>query len=113
MNKKTRGANPEWFEEFYNSYPCSVIRSNGVKSYIRGNVAKSRVLYDQIVGGDDSKRRLLLRSLNKELAVRTSEGSFPWMKFLINWLRDEEWRQWEESDSTTEVIQTQYGTDVV
>lgn len=111
--KKTKN-NPEWFEEFYRSYPCSVIRPNGTKNYLRGNIAKARTLYNQIVGDDENQHRLLLKCLYRELADRTNNNSFQWMRFMINWLKEEEWKQWIDEDNNITKLENivQYGTDV-
>jgi hypothetical protein len=104
----------EWFDEFYASYPSSVVRPNGTKDWLRGNITKCRELYRTIVGTDETIHKTLLSAINKEVGVRTAQGSLAYIRLLINWLRNEEWKVWEENEPVGTAVEKPvlYGTDL-
>lgn len=86
----------DFFDEFYEMYPISVSRPDGTKDYLRGNIARSRKLYNSHVGNSKTKHSAMLSSLNFEVTNRTMSGKLGYMKRMYSWLLSEEWTLYEE-----------------
>ena len=64
----------DFFDEFYSMYPVSVTRPDGSKDYLRGNVSRSRKIYESHVGNSKSKHDKMISALNFEITNRTMSG---------------------------------------
>lgn len=105
----------DYFDEFYSMYPISVTRPDGTKDYLRGNVSRSRKIYESHVGNSKSKHNDMLAALNFEITNRKMSNKMGYMKRLYSWLISEEWVLYEEFLNDKKVqkqIQEVYGTEI-
>ena len=105
----------DYFDEFYSMYPISVTRPDGTKDYLRGNISRSRKLYESHVGNSKAKHSGMLSALNFEVTNRTMSNKMGYMKRLYSWLLSEEWVLYEEFLKDKKVqkqIQEVYGTQI-
>jgi hypothetical protein len=105
---KQRKASDGWYDEFYSTYPTSVVRPGHMSpTFLRKNCKK---LYETIVANDEVKHRLILSQLEKEVTWRMQNGELPWMKDITSWLRQEEYtREWGD----IQLIDTAYGNKLL
>lgn len=105
----------DFFDEFYSMYPISVARPDGIKDYLRGNISRSRKLYESHVGRSIEKHNMMLSALNFEITNRTISNKMGYMKRMYSWLLSEEWILYEEflKDKTVQKqIDEVYGTKI-
>lgn len=105
----------DYFDEFYAMYPVSVTRPDGTKDYLRGNISRSRKIYQHHVGQSKLKHNKMLAALNFEITNRTMSNKMGYMKRLYSWLLSEEWVLYEEflQDKTVQKqIEEVYGTKI-
>ena len=96
-------------------YPISVARPDGIKDYLRGNISRSRKLYESHVGRSIEKHNMMLSALNFEITNRTISNKMGYMKRMYSWLLSEEWILYEEflKDKTVQKqIDEVYGTKI-
>ena len=87
----------EEFKEFYDAYPISTIRKNGIKSMLRENQKQCKELYVQLLQSGNMNARLLISIVNWYVTSKIKTGSQSYLKTMKNFLRDETWRDvWEE-----------------
>ena len=104
-----------FFDEFYESYPISTSRPDGMKDYLRGDVSRCRKAYEKIVGKSKTKHEHILDCLKFELTTRKSSGSMGYMKRMSKWLLAEEWLLYDEFLKDKKVQHTEekiYGTEI-
>lgn len=104
----------DFFEEFLNLYPAYVVRPDGIKSFIRNNLKKCKLLYNQIVSNDKDKHNHIIKCLLYEIGDRELTGQMQWMKTMNNWLLQEGWTYAEQRiDDFNDEITAGYGEDIV
>jgi len=89
-------AQGDFFDEFVQTYPTSVIRPDGTKDYLRTDLNRCRRIYNKITGSKYSLHLNILQCLQFELAIRRKEGKLCYMKRLPKWLSSEEWKCYEQ-----------------
>ncbi len=105
-------AKRDFFKEFYDMYPASTIRSDGVKDYLRGNPSRCRVIYEKQVGKSTKKHKEMLKALRKDLNHKMSSGSMPYMKRMYKWLTSEEWLLYQGEEEVKLGQENAYGTEI-
>ena len=105
----------DFFDEFYELYPTSVIRSDGSKDYLRTDMNRSRVAYNKIIGKSESKHELIMSALKNEISERRAMNKMGYMKRMFKWLTSEEYMTYAEKKSDTQEVKNTatYGTEVV
>jgi len=93
---KLLGMDRDWFQELIDIYPVKVIRSDGVKDYLRTDLERCRKIYKRLTGGNISKHERIMNALRFETEARKRDGSMAYMKRLPKWLASEEWRVFHE-----------------
>lgn len=109
INKK------EFFDEFFAIYPTSVVRSDGLKDYLKGAPTNCRKYYKKLVGNSRAKHDHIMTCLRFEISNRVSTGKMSYMKRMYKWLTSEEWTLYDqivEDKKVKKVIDTKYGTSV-
>jgi len=84
------------WDEFWSTYPATVIRPEGNKGTLKGSQKLMKDKYRKIVGKDLKKHQHILKMLNYELKLRNIEDSMKYMKTLGRWFKDESWMEYEE-----------------
>jgi hypothetical protein len=108
-------AQGDFFDEFIQTYPTSVIRPDGTKDYLRTDLNRCRRIYNKITGNKYAIHLNILQCLQFELALRRKEGKLSYMKRLPKWLGSEEWKIYEQRikdenfDSLTTTEELGYG----
>lgn len=105
----------DFFMEFYNMYPVSVVRTDNRRDYLRADISRCRRYYEKLVGKSKSKHEYMLDCLRFELEFRRKNNSMGFMKRMSKWFMSEEWLMYEEFLKEQEIpkeIIHQYGTDV-
>lgn len=105
----------DFFTEFYDIYPASVTRSDGIKDYLRGDVSRCRKYYEKVVGKSANKHEAIMEALKFEVDTRKRNGNSGYMKRMAKWLLSEEWLAYEEFIKDKKVqkhAETIYGTDI-
>jgi hypothetical protein len=87
------------FEEFYNAFPVRVLRPDGNYDYLRVDHKRSKLLYNNVVGGDVSRHQLIMKGLKLEVDDRSRRGQLAFMKRMPMWLSSEAWKVYAETDS--------------
>ena len=86
----------EW-KDFYDVYPISTVRKNGVKTSLRENKKQCRELYIELLQSGKINSKLLINIVNHYVQSKIKSGSQAYLKTMKNFLRDETWRDvWEE-----------------
>ncbi len=101
------------WDEFWSTYPSTVIRPEGNKGTLKGSQKRMKDKYKKIVGKDLKKHQHILRMLQFELKYKALEDSMKYMKTLSRWLNDESWMEYEEiyNESHSE-SKTGYGESI-
>jgi hypothetical protein len=86
----------DYFTEFFDSYPIVVLRNDGLKDYLRGDVSRCRKYYDKIVGTNKDKHDHMMECLRFEVETRKRSNSLGYMKRMAKWLLSEEWLLYDE-----------------
>lgn len=105
----------DFFDEFYDTYPASVMRGDGMKDYLRGDIARCRKIYNLKVGKSRLKHEHIMSALKFELHNRKTTNNMKYMKRMSKWLSSEEWTLYDEflkDNKVKEQIEQVYGTDV-
>jgi hypothetical protein len=100
------------FEEFLETYPSSVIRTDGVLDYLRTDQKTCRMLYLKITRDSSAVHQHILKCLNFEIEKRKREGSMKFMVRMSKWLTTEAWKSYEDEINKTTVNRVEYGTDL-
>lgn len=105
----------DYFDELYNAYPIYVVRTDGIKSFLRSNVNKCRQIYNQITGRSSVMHEHIMNCLAYELDQKTTTGKMGYMKTMYRWLTNHEWEAYEEQlkHKDEPIKQTSYGTDLI
>lgn len=84
------------FLEFFDIYPASVTRPDGLRDYLRGNISRCRRYYDKIVGQSVTKHEHMIDCLKFEIDTRKMGNKLGYMKRMAKWLFSEEWLLYDE-----------------
>ena len=85
-------AKGDYFDEFLQHYPTTVIRPDGVKDYLRTDINRCRILYNKITKGNQALHNNIVNCIKYEVRLRNADGSMKYMKRLPKWLSSEEWK---------------------
>ena len=105
----------DFFDEFYELYPTSIIRPDGTKDYLRGDINRCRKIYEKHVSKSKSRHDHIMDALRFELTNRRIHSKMGFMKRMYKWLTSEEWLLYDEFLSDKKVIknvETVYGTNI-
>lgn len=103
------------FEEFYNSYPVKVIRSNGQSDYLRTDRDRCKKIYNNIVHNNRQLHNKIVKCLKTELEEKGNHGQMKYMQRMSTWLTSESWKGYDsEYISNSNEIQNEptYGTAI-
>jgi hypothetical protein len=103
------------FDEFFELYPSSVTRSDGIKDYLRGAPSNCRKIYEKVVGKSQAKHDHMKECLKFEITNRKQNNSMQYMKRMYKWLTSEEWTLYDEfmnDKSVQKKAENIYGTTV-
>lgn len=102
----------DYFDEFYATYPASVIRPDGVKTSLRLRVAECRKLYNKITGGSLGMHHMILGSLKKQLDELQRTGNMKYLRLMYNWLNNEEWLAYKDEVENPITTKEIYGLNI-
>ena len=105
----------DFFTELMSIYPKKVTRPDGEEVYLRVNQKICKNKYNRIIKNSRVKHEAILQCLRTEVAIRTKKNTLKYMKLLPNWLKDEEYKNYEGIEVSNEVgeIQTHYGDSLL
>jgi len=86
----------DFFDELVQTFPVSVIRSDGTKDYLRSDLNRARIRYSMITKNKLAFHEHILKCLQYEIATRRMNGSLGYMKRIYKWLTSEEWKVYEQ-----------------
>jgi len=86
----------DYFQEFLDAFPTSVIRKDGKRAYLKTDKKRSRDKYFKITRKRKDIHEHILKCLKYEVEQRTASGDMMWFKGMPNWLAAEEWENWGE-----------------
>ena len=105
----------DFFQQFYNTYPDVVTRSDGTRGFLKANVNKCRKEYNKIVGKSLAMHEHIMDCLKFEMDKKLTTGRTAYFKNLWNWLVQHEWEaienemEYERKESN----EISYGNSVV
>jgi len=99
------------FEEFLETYPSSVIRTDGVVDYLRTDQKACRMMYMKITKNSPAIHQHILKCLKFEVDKRTKDGSIKFMVRMAKWLTAETWKSYEDEINKTPTQTKKYGTE--
>lgn len=101
------------FQVFFELFPTSVVRQDGLKDYLRINLNRCKKLYKQIVGNSRTKHDHIVRCLLYEIENKRKTSKMGYFKRMPNWLSSEQWEEAEEMMKDKALpISVTYGTDM-
>lgn len=107
--------NKDFFDEFSELYPISVIRTDGSKDYLKGAPSNCRKLYTKIVGNSRSKHEHIIECLKFELSNKRTTNKMGYMKRMYKWLTSEEWLLYDQflnDKKAQKAVENIYGTEI-
>lgn len=101
----------DFFDELLKLYPVKVTRPDGEDVYLRVNQKICKNRYNRLIKNSKIKHDTVIRCLKAEIAIRTTKNTLKYMKLLPNWLKDEEYKNFEGIDTEQLVVKkpTSYG----
>lgn len=102
----------DMFDEFLETYPASVTRTDGVVDYLRTDQKECKLLYMKTTRNSPAVHQHLLKCLNFEVEKRKKDGSIKFMVRMFKWLRTEAWKSYEDEINKTTVNKIDYGTEL-
>lgn len=104
----------DFFEDFLEAYPKTIVRPDGIHTFIRTSPKRCQQLYKQLVGNDRDKHLHILNCLIFELDDRELTGTMAYMKTMPNWLTQEGWLYSEDRLlAKQETILPGYGESII
>jgi len=100
------------FDEFLETYPSSVIRSDGVVDYLRTDQKQCRMIYLKATRNSPAVHQHILKCLNFEVDKRNKDGSMKFMTRMAKWLTTEAWKAYEDEINNVQVKKDKYGTEL-
>jgi hypothetical protein len=102
----------DFFDELVQTFPVSVIRTDGTKDFLRSDLNRSRIRYSGITKNKYPVHSHILECLQYEVATRRLNGSLGYMKRIPKWLSSEEWKVYEQMMKDTPVTIGENKTDL-
>lgn len=101
------------FEEFLETYPISVVRTDGVVDYLRTDQKSCRNIYMKITNNNRANHEHILKCLNFEIDKRKKEGSMKFMVRMSKWLVSEAWKSYQDEINNLPLDKpASYGTEI-
>jgi len=100
------------FEEFLETYPSSVIRTDGVVDYLRTDQKTCRMIYIKVTHNNQADHQHILKCLKFEVDKRTKDGSLKFMVRMTKWLSTEAWKSYEDEMQKLPNGNVKYGTEL-
>jgi len=107
------GDDDSWFDKFYNLYPIYVLRPDGTKGFLRGNINKCRSQYNSIVGNSEDTANRIYDALKFQIEHYTNTGKLSYFKTMWNWITKHEWEAIEDEMNYESTPTNTYGTELV
>jgi hypothetical protein len=104
-------AQGDFFDELVQTFPASVVRTDGTKDYLRTDINRCRKLYSIITKNKYPIHSHILECLQYEVATRRMNGSLGYMKRIPKWLSSEEWKVYEQMMKDTDISQVNNKTN--
>ena len=102
-----------YFDEFYNTFPVYVLRPDGTKGFLRGNINKCRSQYNSIVGNSEDTANRIYDALKFQIEHYTNTGKLSYFKTMWNWITKHEWEAIEDEMNYESTPTNTYGTELV
>lgn len=105
----------EIFEEFHDYFDdfLEIFPDKGGNRYLKTAITKARAKYLKITDGKRYLHKHIIKCLEFELQHRQNTGSQQYMKTILKWLEDEEWKAYEKEMVTNKIIpMKQYGAEL-
>lgn len=106
----------DYFQELLDTFPKDVVRADGTKVYLRTAQKQCKQRYSRIIKNSRLKHDTIMNALKAEISIKTKQNKMMWFKTLPNWLKAEEWQQYEGifEDGTKLVdMNNTYGTEIL
>jgi hypothetical protein len=100
------------FEELLETYPSSVIRTDGVVDYLRTDQKTCKMMYMKISHNNQADHQHILKCLRFEVDKRTKDGSLKFMPRMSKWLTTEAWKSYEDEMHKLPNNKVKYGTEL-
>ena len=100
------------FEELLETYPSSVIRTDGVVDYLRTDQKTCKMMYMKISHNNQADHQHILKCLRFEVDKRTKDGSLKFMPRMSKWLTTEAWKSYEDEMHKLPNDKVKYGTEL-
>jgi len=100
------------FDELLETYPISVIRTDGVVDYLRTDQKTCRLIYMKLTRNTQSEHQHILKCLKFEVNKRTRDGSLKFMPRMSKWLTQEAWKSYEDEMNKLPSNEVKYGTEL-
>jgi hypothetical protein len=102
------------FEELFYTYPLKVRRPDGKEDFLRRDRKTTEQIYSIIVKDNRDVHDHIMKCLKFEMEHKAATGSLGYMKTLLNWLSDKEWKNYEDvvDDDIYRIKQTLYGSTI-
>jgi hypothetical protein len=105
----------QYFDEFVEEYPKSVVRSDGTTDYLRTDLKSAKLFYIKATRGLRAAHEHMLACLKLEVEDRTREGSMKFMPRISKWLNSQGWTTYQDrllDVNANTVVSTRYGTEI-
>lgn len=106
----------DYFQELLETFPKDVTRPDGTKVYLRTAQKQCKQRYVRIVKNSRLKHDTIINALKAEISIKNRENKMMWFKTLPNWLKAEEWQQYEgifEDGTKLDNTNNTYGTNIL
>lgn len=100
------------FEEFLETYPSSVIRTDGVVDYLRTDQKSCKMMYVKLTHMNQADHQHILKCLKFEVGKRSRDGSLKFMPRMTKWLTTEAWKSYEDEMNKLPNGSVTYGTEL-
>jgi hypothetical protein len=100
------------FEELLETYPSSVIRTDGVVDYLRTDQKTCKNMYLKLSYNKPAYHQHILKCLRFEVDKRTNDGSLKFMPRMSKWLTTEAWKSYEDEMNKLPSNKVKYGTEL-
>lgn len=104
------------FDEFYETYPSYITRTDGMKDYLRSNKVRCRTYYETLVGSSREMHEHIMNCLKFEVSQKLATGKIGYMKRMWKWLTSNEWEIYDEQmkEETKPTVESKnYGTEIL
>ena len=101
----------DYFQEFYNLFPSYIVRPDGTKDYLRGNINRCRLVYNNLLKESPTMHETLIKCINYENEKRLLTGKTGYTKRMWKWLTTREWEAYVDSIESENSVA--YGNDII